>query len=169
MYKTHVKNSKGFFDLRIPRIKGVDDKFLSRVAKNIEQRDDGCIIWIGHKNNRGYGVTSVGGHPMLAHRVFYMVANRVALTREDHICHTCHNPACVNPEHLYVGNAKTNGSDRRKRFVKFDPDCLPKEDALEIRARSNRGEKEASIGLDFDLSPAQVRMVVVKYDWPWLK
>lgn len=31
------------------------------------------------------------------------------------ICHRCDNPACVNPDHLFVGTAKDNAKDREAK------------------------------------------------------
>jgi hypothetical protein len=53
------------------------------------------------------------------------------------ICHHCDNPACVNPEHLYLGDGKSNKQDciRRGRAVwlsgkdhwmHINPDGVPK-------------------------------------------
>lgn len=35
--------------------------------------------------------------------------------RRVYLCHTCDVPRCVNPAHLYEGNASTNGRDAHAR------------------------------------------------------
>ena len=37
--------------------------------------------------------------------------NRFDLTSKDYICHTCDNKKCVNPNHLFLGDAQINVDD----------------------------------------------------------
>jgi hypothetical protein len=50
-----------------------------------------------------------------AHRFSYLMYNYPnepsPLERKDFICHTCDNPICCNPKHLYVGNHEVNMAD----------------------------------------------------------
>lgn len=59
----------------------------------------------------------VQGRVYLASRV--MLANRGLMKLSDLTvlaCHTCDNPLCFNPAHLYVGNKSTNALDREDRL-----------------------------------------------------
>lgn len=69
-------------------------RFFAKVEKT-----DACWLWTAAKNNMGYGVFSVGGSLVLAHRFSYErnvgpIASGLTL---DHLCRV---PLCVNPEHL---------------------------------------------------------------------
>ena len=72
-----------------------------------------CLEFQGCMNEWGYGHLRVAGKTKLAHRV---------VMEEIHgdisgffVCHHCDNPKCVNPEHLYLGDASTNAQDREDR------------------------------------------------------
>lgn len=72
----------------------------------------GCWIWMGTLDNRGYGkVGRVHGQPSkLAHR--YVYENyKEPIPKGKLLCHTCDNPSCVNPSHMFVGTQKDNMSD----------------------------------------------------------
>ena len=78
------------------------------------QKLDSCWELTGHRNycNRSY--MSVNKKLMQAHRAAYILFNGEI---PDGMCvlHTCDNPACVNPDHLYLGTKKQNAKDREKR------------------------------------------------------
>jgi hypothetical protein len=64
--------------------------------------------------NGGYGTLPIGGKRYQASRVaFQMFRGSDPVT--GIICHHCDNPPCVNPNHLYVGNARMNTDDTIRR------------------------------------------------------
>lgn len=78
--------------------------------------DTGCWIWMGGKNEDGYGtfrksVSEVVG----AHRFSMEQHIGRRLVDDEQALHTCDTPACVNPEHLYVGDIPQNMRDRSRR------------------------------------------------------
>lgn len=79
----------------------------------------GCWEWQGCKRS-GYGHTTVGSrtdgtrHSERAHRLAYMVWNG-EIPRGYDVCHKCDNPACINPNHLFVGTRQDNVDDRERK------------------------------------------------------
>ena len=91
-----------------------------RLYRNIEITDN-CWIWQGSENN-GYGRIYIHGKRHLAHRLSYELHHRTKLTRKQVIRHKCHNPLCVNPQHLQPGTQQQNITDMisagRQGFVR---------------------------------------------------
>lgn len=66
----------------------------------------------------GYGVFWVSGginQNVRAHRLSYAFANNVELSRDIYVCHKCDNPGCVNPAHLFLGDARINAHDAMRK------------------------------------------------------
>jgi hypothetical protein len=62
------------------------------------ERFDGCWLWKGPQDKRGYGRVRVLGE-QLAHRVAYKLTNGSAPRRAP-VAQTCHVRLCCNPGHL---------------------------------------------------------------------
>ena len=67
----------------------------------------GCWLWAGAAHVKGYGYFSVHGKGRRAHRVSYEMACGPIPTGLS-VCHKCDTPACVNPDHLFVGDQRAN-------------------------------------------------------------
>ena len=91
------------------------DTFYERVTKH----HNGCWIYNGPKHVQGYGMISiVHDHNRkfgiaTAHRLAMKMKLKTNLARHDYVLHTCKNPACVNPDHLYLGDHREMNAQRR--------------------------------------------------------
>jgi len=72
-----------------------------------------CWGWKASVNNGGYGQVHRKGIAGKAHRISYEL-HYGKIPKNAHICHTCNNPICSNPRHLYAGNQLSNTRDMIK-------------------------------------------------------
>lgn len=88
----------------------VKKRFFSKVKKT-----KNCWLWKGAPDPlSGYGSLKIEGLKRSAHRVSYAI-HHGEIPENLMILHSCHNPKCVNPEHLRSGTAKDNSQDEVKR------------------------------------------------------
>lgn len=62
------------------------------------------------KMAKSYSCMRINGILVPAHRVFYTIYNG-PISKGMIICHTCDNPRCINPNHLFQGTKKDNAVD----------------------------------------------------------
>lgn len=74
----------------------------------------GCWLWTGNTNNSGYGTIAVNRKPSLAHRISFTLY-KGKFKKTLCVCHSCDNPSCVNPDHLFLGTHKDNVHDMYKK------------------------------------------------------
>lgn len=87
-----------------------NDTLASRFWAKVEKAD-GCWLWVGAKNRKGYGVINTASGMSLAHRVSFVLSG-APIPSAKHVLHQCDTPACVNPAHLFLGTNLDNVRDR---------------------------------------------------------
>jgi hypothetical protein len=82
-------------------------KALVRFWKRVE-KTEGCWLWKGAKSAPDYyGRVVVRGKIIMVHRLSYALAYGT-IPKGMFVLHTCKNPVCVNPQHLYLGTVENN-------------------------------------------------------------
>ena len=93
----------------MPKIKMSMKEYL---PTRIKVDENGCWIWQHTKSEKGYGVIKdFRTHKLArAHRVSYEEFVG-PIPENKYVCHSCDVPACINPDHLWVGTHKENQHD----------------------------------------------------------
>lgn len=87
------------------------DKDIERFWSKVNKGSDGeCWDWVRGKDKDGYGSFWLNNEDIRAHRLSYIIKNG-QIPRNMFICHKCDNPACVNPDHLFLGSNRDNIND----------------------------------------------------------
>lgn len=77
-----------------------------------------CWIWTRCKSLDKYGYINLGQKQHLVHRVSYEYYNDIFIPEGMFVCHKCDTPACLRPDHLFLGTPLDNTLDSvRKRRI----------------------------------------------------
>lgn len=83
---------------------------LEKILRLTEELPNGCINWMGARDQRGYGFVQFQLRQIRAPRFFFVAFNGDDDPKLE-ILHTCDSPPCVNPKHLRLGTHQENMID----------------------------------------------------------
>lgn len=79
---------------------------------SIPEPNSGCRLWLGSVS-KGYGYVSLNGKMRIASRVSY--ETYIGPLGGNDACHHCDNTYCIEPTHLFAGDALANMADRESK------------------------------------------------------
>jgi hypothetical protein len=151
-------------------------KMKDRLAAFAPERGpDECWEWAGARNKDGYGRTkSEDGLEILTHRLSFALeagASPGALS----VLHSCDNPPCRNPAHLFAGTNADNVADRVRKgrcrgavtmAGEINPAAkLTPDDVEAIMVRIGHGETNRAIAADYPVSDAMISRIRHGKSW----
>lgn len=139
----------------------------TRSRRNVEGEDYGHFKW----TPPGWDHDTV----MSAHRVaFYLTNGHLPVVG----CHTCDNPPCCNPAHIYDGTHATNGADKAvrgrgrgksdQRGESNDSAVLTDEIVLEARRRARGGQGITDVAKALGVPRPALNYAVLGKTWAHL-
>lgn len=150
------------------------DRFWSKVAKGPASD---CWLWSGRRDHHGratFWLPLVKKHIFAARAVLALEGGYMP-GPETFACHTCDNPACVNPGHLWWGNRSDNMKDcgakgrhgfQTRRLGGNNPQAkLSENDVRAIRLRYQNGERPGVIGRDYGILSQSVWKIAARKAW----
>lgn len=136
----------------------------------VEQKD-GCWFWQAGEDKNGYGLMRVDGKTQRIHRVVYTLT-KGEIPNGLHVLHSCDQPGCVNPEHLYLGTHQRNMTDMVEKGRSHKPigskngrAKLTWEKVCEIRAACAAGEHPATVGKRYDTPRGTIYNIIAGRSW----
>lgn len=101
----------------LPGRKGTPEQ---RFWKNV-RKTDACWEWTASKRDRGYGqFMPKPGRPIIASRFSWELAHGSPPPAGAFVLHTCDNPSCVRPDHLFLGTHDDNMADMMAKGRAFN-------------------------------------------------
>jgi len=153
-------------EIKVHQRSPIEYRFWSRVEKT-----DSCWNWFGKTNNLGYGQLKFAGEWLLTHRFAYELLKRSI--GNLWVLHTCDNPACVNPKHLFLGTRQDNSNDmvskgRQARWEKNGRAILTVKIVSEIRERYLYGDKvngQKALAKEFGVCVDTISKIITNRNW----
>jgi hypothetical protein len=145
---------------------------VARVSNYGDEEDGACWPCTLSKNKYGYSSVRIGPTSVLAHRAMYWLANG-PFDLSLHVCHSCDNPSCCNPMHLFLGTHQENMEDmkrkaRRKGIGTGESNGrarLTTSDVEQIRAKRDAGQLLKQLSHAYGVGMSTVSRVCKGENW----
>lgn len=172
-YKWNSENLASFNEKRFQWSKASKQEKLERLRSIFDDKvtkTDSCWFWTGTKDPDGYGMIHYGKNKQLkAHRASWLI-HRGDFDLTLIVCHSCDNPSCVNPDHLFLGTVQTNTLDKVKknRQTKGSTNFgskLTEESVLKIKELLSLGVTGSRIAKDYKISTSVISSIKQNKSW----
>ena len=121
-----------------------------------------CWPWRGLTDTNNYGLIRFEKAAHRTHRVAWVLENGPIppskVARSLSVCHSCDNPICVNPAHLWVGTDADNVHDmqRKGRIQRGERHHAAKLTEAQVRAIRSDPRSDRVVGKEYGVSTSTV-------------
>lgn len=145
-----------------------EERFWSQIDKSGD-----CWTWTGRKDKAGYGMMSIKKKGKRCNRFSWEI-HHGPIPRGLYVCHSCDNPSCVNPAHLFLGNDADNMHDmiakgRNKRIGKKGETHhmakLTEQLVLDIRSEIAKDKKQYELAKQFNVGRCTISLISTNKIW----
>lgn len=166
----HCDNSPGSASIGGADMKkGTPKGAARRFAEDAANFDgDHCLIWPYAKCSRGYGRIRINGRTERVHRYVLRLATGEAPPGlvAAHEPETCHNPSCVNPQHLRWATQAENLADREADGTfDYENRATTKLRSDQVLAILNDSRTQAQIADQYNVSPSVISNIKNGVTW----
>lgn len=118
-----------------------------------KRTESGCLEWTGKRDVYGYGMSTTRDKDFRVHRrVYFLRFGEEPIV----VCHSCDNPPCFEPTHLFGGSHADNNRDKSSKGRARSRAVLTHDQATEIKRRRQAGEGGTSLAREFGVTPQTV-------------
>jgi hypothetical protein len=151
-------------------------KASQRLWAKTKIEDDPNVCWEWQANKvHGYGRIRFHGKSIGAHRLSYLL-NCEEIPDGLDVLHTCDNPGCVNPKHLFLGTHTQNmqdmiqkGRGNKARGENGGASKLTEIDVVTIRKRyAAGGISQRQLAKEYNITRNTLFCIVSNKTWNWL-
>jgi hypothetical protein len=147
-----------------------DNQIKQRFRSKISIDPSGCHLWTAFRNPAGYGHFRIEGTNRLAHRVAWLFSNG-PIPDGMRVCHRCDTPACVNPDHLFLGTDADNVRDMMQKGRHSIGEAHPpaKLSVADVIAIRGSGDTQAHLAKVYGVSQPTIWRAKHGANWKILK
>ena len=164
-----------------PRPRPIAERFWEKVDRS--GGPTACWPWLGSQLEQGYGYLTIGSTVdgsrrkmlahVLSHRLAHMDDPQSEIAKWPCVLHTCDNPPCVNPFHLFAGTIADNNHDmaakgRSRQGERNHWSRLTEAEVREIARGLGEGASAEALSRCFNVSPTTVHRIGQRTTWKHL-
>lgn len=150
--------------------KSIEDRFWSKVPSITSTKT--CWEWGAGRHERGYGTFRLNGKMLKAHRVAWELTHG-EIPDGLWVLHKCDNPACVNPNHLFLGTHQDNVDDKvsKNRQAKQAGEKHPQHKLTLKQVNSIRSQyvpgkvSQEKLARDFGVGQSEISDIINRKRW----
>jgi len=151
----------------------LNQQTIKRFWQKIDiQSENGCWIWTNKKDRWGYGIS----RPKQKGKRLFLLAHRVAwricfgeIPDGLLVCHHCDNPACGNPDHLFLGTNMDNFQDSlqkgRRKYAKGENHPRARLTAKQAAEIKSSTENRKLVAQKYGITPLYVNDIRAGRKW----
>lgn len=135
---------------------------------------DECWPWMASVDRQGYGnmtlpgVCGARGRSETTHRLAWILTRGVIPPGGHYgttcVCHSCDNPRCCNPWHLFLGSHADNMQDKARKGrgnrAKLTPDAV-----RSIREEHKAGERIVALAAKYHVTESAIVGAIKRVNW----